>query len=113
MNYKLTQFASECRQALTKDSGPNGVEQVRQCVEKAVSDADFVAEYLGSDNESQRNILYEDDELGFCIIAHVYLGARTSPPHDHGPSWAIYGQAKMSPSGIPRKGRAQRLAFSG
>jgi hypothetical protein len=35
-----------------------------------------------------------DPELGFCILAHQYKGAKESPPHDHGPSWAIYGQAK-------------------
>ena len=39
-------------------------------------------------------MLYEDPELGFCILGHVYHGAKDSNPHDHGPSWAIYGQAK-------------------
>ena len=39
------------------------------------------------------SILYEDKELGFCILAHAYDGKKESPPHDHGPSWAIYGQA--------------------
>ena len=98
MTYTLTQFATECHQALEQNPGPGGIEQARQCVENAVSDAEFVAEYLGSDNEAARKILYEDPELGFCILAHVYLGARTSPPHDHGPSWAIYGQAKGTTS---------------
>jgi hypothetical protein len=37
--------------------------------------------------------LYEDPELGFCILGHVYQGAKESQPHDHGPTWAIYGQA--------------------
>ena len=41
----------------------------------------------------ERKILYEDPELGFCILAHVYHGAKESAPHDHGPTWAIYGQA--------------------
>ena len=36
----------------------------------------------------------EDPELGFCILGHVYHGAKDSNPHDHGPSWAIYGQAR-------------------
>ena len=39
-------------------------------------------------------MLYEDPELGFCILGHVYQGAKDSNPHDHGPSWAIYGQAR-------------------
>ena len=38
-------------------------------------------------------MLYEDPELGFTILAHGYVGAKGSKPHDHGPSWAIYGQA--------------------
>ena len=42
----------------------------------------------------ERKILYEDPELGFCILGHVNHGARESKPHDHGPTWAIYGQAR-------------------
>ena len=38
-------------------------------------------------------MLYEDPELGFQILAHINDKARVSPPHDHGASWAIYGQA--------------------
>ena len=41
----------------------------------------------------ERKVLYEDPELGFTILAHGYVGAKGSKPHDHGPSWAIYGQA--------------------
>jgi hypothetical protein len=28
------------------------------------------------------------------VLAHAYEGASESQPHDHGPSWAIYGQAR-------------------
>jgi len=45
------------------------------------------------DDGPDRKILYEDPELGFCILGHVNQGAKQSPPHDHGPTWAIYGQA--------------------
>ena len=38
-------------------------------------------------------VLYEDPELGFQVLAHLNDKARVSPPHDHGASWAIYGQA--------------------
>ena len=38
-------------------------------------------------------VLYEDPDLGFQILAHINDKARASPPHDHGASWAIYGQA--------------------
>ena len=65
---------------------------LRQYTAKASSDPDFVATYLGPDADSERKILYEDPELQFCILAHVYRGAKNSPPHDHGPSWAVYSQ---------------------
>ncbi|MFK7944592.1 MAG: hypothetical protein AB8B85_17020 [Paracoccaceae bacterium] len=41
-----------------------------------------------------REVLFEDPELGFCICGHVYGDAAETGPHDHGPSWAIYGQAE-------------------
>ncbi len=42
----------------------------------------------------ERKVIYQDPELGFCILAHAYEGTKESKPHDHGPSWAIYGQAR-------------------
>ena len=93
MPYTLEQMVDECRTALKNHPGPDGLETLRKCVEKACNDTNFVTTYLGSDNETDRKLLYEDSELKFCILAHVHLGAKGSPPHDHGPSWAIYGQA--------------------
>jgi predicted metal-dependent enzyme (double-stranded beta helix superfamily) len=94
MSYTLEQFAADCHEAIKADPGPAGREKVRQCVERALKDPEFVETHLGPDNDSQRKILYEDPDYKFCILAHVYKGAKGSSPHDHGPSWAIYGQAK-------------------
>ena len=93
MGYTLEQFSSDCREALLKDSGPDGLEVVRQYVGKACVDKDFVATHFGPDNNDPRKLIYEDPDLKFCIFTHVHDGAKTSPPHDHGPAWAIYGQA--------------------
>jgi predicted metal-dependent enzyme (double-stranded beta helix superfamily) len=90
--YTLEQFAADCRAALTKDPGPAGRELVRQYTERACADPDFVAKHLGPDNNDDRKILYEDPDLRFCILAHAYKGEKNSNPHDHGPSWAVYGQ---------------------
>ena len=92
MTYTLDQFSKDCRAALLKDPGPAGRELVRQYTEKACADPEFAATYLGPDNNDDRKILYEDPDLRFCILAHVYKGQKNSNPHDHGPSWAIYGQ---------------------
>jgi predicted metal-dependent enzyme (double-stranded beta helix superfamily) len=93
MAYTLEQFAKDCRAALLKDPGPAGRELARQYTEKACSDPAFVAQYLGPDAQDDRKVLYEDPDLRFCILAHVYRGQKNSAPHDHGPSWAVYGQA--------------------
>jgi len=92
MNYTLEQFSADCRAALQKSPGPAGRELVRQYTARASSDQDFVKKYLGPDTDTERKILYEDPDLHFCILAHVYKGAKGSAPHDHGPSWAIYSQ---------------------
>jgi hypothetical protein len=62
-------------------------------LQQALKDEEFVAKTF-DESTPERKILYEDPDLGFCILAHYYKGPKESGPHDHGPSWAIYGQAK-------------------
>jgi len=89
----IEQFGAECHAILKQDSGPAGLEKIRRGLEEILTDETILATHLGPDADLERNILYEDPELKFCIIAHVYKGAKNSAPHDHGPTWAIYGQA--------------------
>ena len=89
----LDQFARTCHATLKADPGPAGREKIRALLEQALRDPEFV-EASVSESTPERHILYEDPELGFCILAHVHDGAKESQPHDHGPSWAIYGQAQ-------------------
>lgn len=112
MAYTLDEFAADCREALKADPGHGGREAVRGLVEKALEDKDFVAAHLGPKATKERDIIYEDPELGFCICAHVYSDARRGKPHDHGPTWAIYGQAvgetEMTDWRIVAKGEGER-----
>ena len=57
MTYTLDQYSADCRAALLKDPGPAGRELVRQYTEKACTDPEFVAKYLGPDAEAERKIL--------------------------------------------------------
>ncbi len=92
MSFTLDSFASECHRILKQDSTPAGREKVRDLVQQALKDEKFIATYI-NDNTPDRQVIYEDPELGFCVCAHVNRDAREANPHDHGNSWAIYGQA--------------------
>jgi predicted metal-dependent enzyme (double-stranded beta helix superfamily) len=93
MAYELQQFIDDTKTVLKRDSGPAGRETVRQNLEKLLTNKDFVASTCGEDAPLGLKVLYEDKDLGFQVLAHVNDKARKSPPHDHGASWAIYGQA--------------------
>src|SRR4051812_5662372 len=92
MGMTLDSFTSRAREALKTLPGTAGREAIRDLVREALQDRDFVETYI-SDKTPERQVLYEDPELGFTVLAHRYEGAKNSKPHDHGPSWAIYGQA--------------------
>ena len=92
MAYELDQFISDCRSILTRDPGPKGREDVRQHLERLLQNKDFVKTHC-EDAPRGLHVLYEDKNLGFQVLAHINEKARVSPPHDHGASWAIYGQA--------------------
>lgn len=92
MSHTLEQFAADCHRILKAEPNPAGRSKVCDLLRSYLKDPQFVSAYL-KDETPERKILYEDPELGFCILAHHYRGAKESPPHDHGPYWAIYGQA--------------------
>ena len=116
MSYTLEQFADQCHKLLAAQPGPAGRKQVCALVEEVLKDKAFVARYF-TDKIGERDLLYEDPELGFCIFAHRYEGARASNPHDHGPYWAIYGQAEgetimsdyslLEPAGEGKRGKVR------
>ncbi len=88
----IEQFAARCHDALKAHPGPDGRTRVCELVREVLHDPAFVAKYI-PESTPERKVLYEDPELGFTILAHGYAGAKNSNPHDHGPTWAIYGQA--------------------
>jgi hypothetical protein len=94
-SYTLDQLAADIKAALKADPGRAGKLKVGQHVERALRDKAFIAKNLPArpKGADPREVLYEDPELGFCICGHVYDGPAHGKPHDHGESWAIYGQA--------------------
>ena len=92
MAYTLQTFAARCHEILQAEDNPAGRNKVAALLKDALKDRAFVDAQF-DDASPERKVVYEDPQLGFCILAHRYLGAKDSGPHDHGPSWAIYGQA--------------------
>jgi predicted metal-dependent enzyme (double-stranded beta helix superfamily) len=93
MAHTLQQFAGQCHDFLKAYPGPAGRQKVADLLKEVLVDKQFVEANLGP-NIGEREVIYEDPELGFCIVAHNYQGAKSSTPHDHAHSWAIYGQAR-------------------
>lgn len=92
MTRTLPAFADQVRGILQKENNPAGREKVAALLSEALRDRAFVESFFDADSP-QRKIVHEDPQLGFCILAHRYTDAKSGPPHDHGGSWAIYGQA--------------------
>ena len=93
VGHTLESFSSQCHDFIKAEPGPAGRQKVCQLLSQVLADEQFVAKYVDS-NKAERNVLYQDPDFGFCIIAHNYEGPKESDPHDHGPYWAIYGQAR-------------------
>lgn len=89
--FSFEAFCAACRANVT--AGEAGRERIRRDVERLLSEDAFVAEHFGPDAEPGVRPLYTDTETGFQVLVHVYAEGKQSPPHDHGESWAVYGQA--------------------
>ena len=92
MGMTIEEFGRKCHDVLKAEPGAGGRKKVCELLKTVLKDDDIVSTHFGPDNTDPRKCLYEDPELKFCIFAHVHTSAKDSPPHDHGPSWAIYGQ---------------------
>lgn len=95
MTYSFEQFCADNRKAYDSNNVAD-LEKIRTNLEQLLqTNPEFVAEHCGPDAEPGVCELYKDEETGFIVYAHNFKQGRTSPPHDHGASWAVYGQAKM------------------
>ena len=92
----MENLAERLRTAMTARPVPEGADDLCAILSEALNDTQFTAALLPdrADGEPVREILYEDPDLGFCICGHVNGGASIGSPHDHGTTWAIYGQAE-------------------
>lgn len=93
MPITVTDLAERCQQLLSVNPNPEGRAKVATMLSEILADPANINALIPPQT-GERDLLYEDPELGFCIFAHQYKGPKQSLPHDHGPSWAIYAQAR-------------------
>jgi predicted metal-dependent enzyme (double-stranded beta helix superfamily) len=95
MSYSLDDFCNQTRAILQQNDDHDGRDSVRQKLELLLSDPAFCATYAGPDSDPGVNQIFEDKNLKFCVLTYNMAESRTSPPHDHGGSWAVYGQVSQ------------------
>ncbi len=93
MSYGIETFVEDCRAAIDRNTGTPDLDAVRRALEQLLANASFVQEHCGPNVGEGVRELHRDADFGFLLLAHVYSKSHTSPPHDHGASWAVYGQA--------------------
>ena len=94
MTYGLENLVADIRQTLKDSPEGQGCSDICQYVEQALGDETFISTHFGADKTRPRHIIHEDPDFGFCVCVHIYHEASNGDPHDHGPSWAVYGQAE-------------------
>lgn len=93
MSYTLDAFGRDCVAAVEEKQGNDAREEVRQKLEELLRQPDFLVQYCGPEAEAGVRVIWQDPDTGLRVMQHVYDDGKTSPPHDHGESWAVYGQA--------------------
>lgn len=91
MGYSLRDFCLDAAAVLKTGSTRQHVENVKAHMERLLVDPAFVKEYFSDRQEIGLKRIHVDP-LGFEVMTYRYEEARKSNPHDHGDSWAIYGQ---------------------
>lgn len=94
MPYTLEQFCTDARAMLRRDASREGVDRLRSEMSRLITDPDFVAKYFHSEVPYGVRTLHIDPLLGFHVLGYRAEKDRTSPAHDHGDSWALYGQVR-------------------
>ena len=90
---RFEDFCRDCRAALQTQDLPAALETIRDRLQDLLQDPAIVARHCGAETEPGIRTLYRDPETGMNLLVHVYAEGKESPPHDHGRSWAVYGQA--------------------
>ncbi len=91
MGYSLQDFCRDTTAILRTGSSRQHVDKVKAHMERLLVDPGFVKQYFNDEQPLGLKRIHVDP-LGFEVMTDRYTEPRKSNPHDHGESWAIYGQ---------------------
>ena len=94
MAYTLTDFCTQTRTLLKSQPLPTALPAIAERLSQLLKNPDFVTTTFQDDMGPGKRVLYHDPETDFYVFAHVQEGGKSSKPHSHGASWAIYGNAR-------------------
>jgi len=96
----LTTFVVAARTALEgagadadRAGGEAAREAIRRALEALLADRAFAEATFPPGEARPMRLLHRDRDWGFCVLAHVNPAGGPGRPHDHGASWAVYGEA--------------------
>ena len=92
MHLTLEEFCAGCREALRTQPLEGALRAIADRLADLVKEPDFVDQTFTPDMPPGKRVLFHDRELGFYVLAHVQAAGK-GKPHDHGASWAVYGNA--------------------
>jgi predicted metal-dependent enzyme (double-stranded beta helix superfamily) len=92
--YDLPEFCADVRAIVAAD-GQAGLGRVADKLRALLANETFVKATWDESVPPGKRVLYHDSELDFFVLAHVHpKGKIAGPPHSHGTSWAVYGNAR-------------------
>ena len=90
----IRDFAASCRVSLEKFELETACQQLTKHLAKHLKDPVFLKACFGPADWEGRKVIYEDEQFGFCLCGHISHGPKEAKPHNHGDTWAIYGQVE-------------------
>jgi hypothetical protein len=94
MTADLASFCTDTRQALQSLPLDQALARVAQALAALLRDPAFVAATFDETMPAGKRELYRDAATDFRVLAHVQPAGKGGAAHDHGPSWAVYGNAR-------------------
>jgi predicted metal-dependent enzyme (double-stranded beta helix superfamily) len=91
MPYELSNLIADCREALAAGPLDRALPEISKALRQLVRNPVFAAETFAPDASAGRRELYHDADHDFYVLAHVQEPGKKGKPHDHGDSWAVYG----------------------